>query len=323
LAPDTIEIFAPSRLHFGMFSFGHADVRQFGGVGCMIASPELRLRASAAEKFAAVGPLAGRVAAYAERVGRAWGLDEAPPARIEIVTAPGAHLGLGTGTQLALTTAAALAALAGRPIASVAELASWAGRGERSAVGSHGWRLGGLIIESGRLTREAELSPLVARHPLPEAWRFVLVRPQGLAGLSGAAERRAFAVLPPTAPELTDAMCRIALMGLAPAAIRADFSAFSEALYDYGRLAGRCFAAGRAESFASPRLAALVGKIRDLGGVGVGQSSWGPTLFVAAASQDHAEELRGAIRRAEPDDNVEISITPVSNTGARNITARR
>ena len=41
----TVLITAPSRLHFGMLSFGHAEERQFGGVGAMIDAPGLRLPA--------------------------------------------------------------------------------------------------------------------------------------------------------------------------------------------------------------------------------------------------------------------------------------
>lgn len=75
----TIEITTPSRLHFGMFSFGRADVRQFGGVGVMIDRPGVQLRIAPAAKFTATGPMQQRTAAVVDRLTSCWQL-EAPPA---------------------------------------------------------------------------------------------------------------------------------------------------------------------------------------------------------------------------------------------------
>src|SRR5215813_718317 len=102
-----VEVTAPSRLHFGMFSFGQASARQFGGVGAMVDAPGLRLRVWPAERFWAEGPLAQRVEALAARLISAGQLTRPPDCRIEVVGAPPEHIGLGTGTQLALAVVAA------------------------------------------------------------------------------------------------------------------------------------------------------------------------------------------------------------------------
>ena len=46
-----VEVVTPSRLHFGMFSFGRDEARQYGGVGMMIVRPGVRLRFSPAGVF--------------------------------------------------------------------------------------------------------------------------------------------------------------------------------------------------------------------------------------------------------------------------------
>ncbi len=46
----TIRVTTPSRLHFGMFSFGRAETRQFGGVGAMISAPGIRLTVRPAQR---------------------------------------------------------------------------------------------------------------------------------------------------------------------------------------------------------------------------------------------------------------------------------
>ena len=68
----TIEITTPSRLHFGMFSFGRTDVRQFGGVGVMIDQPGVHLRITPAVKFAAMGSMQQRTAAVVDRLSNCW-----------------------------------------------------------------------------------------------------------------------------------------------------------------------------------------------------------------------------------------------------------
>ncbi len=321
VAEATVDVAAPSRLHFGMFSFGRPGEREFGGVGAMIATPGLRLQVSLADTFIAVGPLAERMREFAARVGRAWGLPGAPPCRIEILSVPAQHVGLGTGTQLALAVAGGLCALCELPVDDPIRLARLVERGERSAIGTYGFARGGLLVEAGK-SSPAESSPggpspLVARHPLPTAWRFVLLQSRGEQGLSGDAERRAFAGLPPVPSAVTAELCRLALLGLVPAAASSDFQAFSEALYDYGHLAGSCFAANQGGPFATLRLAELVAIVRGMGVRGVGQSSWGPTLFALFPTEFAAEEFCADFRRHASAASLELTIAAPDNQGAR------
>src|SRR5690606_35977942 len=117
----TVYVQAPSRLHFGMFSFHQPGVRRFGGVGAMIERPGLRLKFSAASDFSATGPFAARIEQFARRAADAWAI-ELPRCDIETLTAPRAHVGLGSGTQIGMAVAAGLAAFVERPQQSVIKL---------------------------------------------------------------------------------------------------------------------------------------------------------------------------------------------------------
>src|SRR5438552_19216008 len=97
-----VEVTAPSRLHFGMLSFGQPHTRQFGGIGAMVSQPELQLRISPAERFEIIGPLGHRVDAVVDRYRRRQHAPSPPACRREITNAPNEHVGLGTGTQLAV-----------------------------------------------------------------------------------------------------------------------------------------------------------------------------------------------------------------------------
>lgn len=309
-----VVVHAASRLHFGLFAWGGAG-RQFGGVGVMVRQPGLSLCAEQASAAMFEGPLASRIAEFCGRWADYRGLARPPALRWRVSEAPPEHVGLGTGTQLGLAVAAALFRLCGERTTTPQELALSVGRGLRSAIGAYGFSLGGLIVEPGKLAGE-DLSPLGRRTSIPDAWRFVLVRPAIACGLHGPAERQAFAALPPVPIDVTQRLVDLATLRLAPAAERGDFTEFSSATYHYGILAGGCFTPVQGGPFNGAILASLVERIRALGVIGVGQSSWGPTLFAVLPDEANARQFaRDLVAQTEVP--LDITITAADNAGAR------
>ena len=313
--PAAVHVTAPSRLHFGMTSFGQPDVPAFGGLGAMIDTPGLRLSFMPAELFEVHGPLASRAKDFVRRICRYREMASEPACRIDVHEAPPEHCGLGVGTQLALAVTAGLVALFDWPELRTAGLLAALGRGKRSWVGIHGFSRGGLIFES-RQRVDLPVSSLLHHAALPSDWRFVLVRPAGEQGLSGLGERRAFAELPPVPVETSRKLCHLVEEQILPAVHRGDFDSFSEALFDYGYTAGMCFSAVQGGPFASKRLARLVETIRSLGIRGVGQSSWGPTLFALVPNQSAAERLVEQLSGSTGRHDLALSIAAPNNTGA-------
>ncbi len=305
-----------SRLHFGLFAFGQPGAREFGGVGVMIDAPAVQLRITPGDNLSTEGPSAETARRHAECVAQSDWFGRRPTCHIEILAMPPIHVGLGSGTQLALAVAAGLAAFFDVPAPSPAALAQALRRGRRSAVGQYGFFHGGLIVEAGK-TAEGGIAPLVSRVPLPAAWRFLLVRQAKVEGLSGEAERQAFERLPPVPPDATARMCQEALLGLVPAAMEERFDAFSQALHRYGQEAGRCFAPQQGGVYSTELAAATVGELRRLGVVGVGQSSWGPTIFAILPNQHAAEEACAALRTGPLGRDVTSQIVRVLNDPAR------
>lgn len=310
LMPAAVEVRAPSRLHFGMFSFGRVDARQFGGVGVMVEQPGLHLRLSAAAELSASGPGADRALQYARRV--AEHLQIAPRFQLEILAAPPAHVGLGSGTQLGMSIARAVLSWQGVEEPTVEQLVAACGRGKRSAIGAHGFLNGGLLIESGKL-RDEELSPLAARVAMPEEWRFVLITPRGDAGLHGAAELTAFERLPPVEPSVTEELQRLAFDELLPAANEGNFLRFRDTLEAFNNLAGVCFAAAQGGRYA-PQSQRVIDELRADGVRGYAQTSWGPTVCVICESINVAEALANEWR--EPSRNAAVQVTACAFRGA-------
>jgi len=310
-----IQVSAPSRLHFGMFSFGHAEVRKFGGVGVMIDAPRLELEISPAERLETAGESQDRVREFAKRAARAadWMAPEIP-CRIEVKNAPPDHVGLGSGTQLGLAVAMGLNAYFGGSWRAAEEFAQAVGRGRRSAIGLHGAMGGGLLIEAGKLADD-EISPLVSRIVLSADWRFVLFWPSKACGLSGEAELQAFQKLPPTNMAVTEALCREALLELAPAAIQGDFDRFSESLYRFGHTAGECFAAEQGGPYADAKIARLVADLRAAGIRGVGQSSWGPTVFAVMRNESDARSAVEQFAMSEGQGKLQTLISACDTRG--------
>ncbi|HWB12598.1 MAG TPA: hypothetical protein VG826_25455 [Pirellulales bacterium] len=316
-----VQITAPSRLHFGMLSFGQPHARQFGGAGVMISDPHLRLKISGSDRFQVIGPLGDRVercVAHLSRHATWWpsGHRDAsrPPLTITVHSAPPQHVGLGSGTQLGMALAMGLAAWFDAPPQTAASLGRAAGRGKRSAVGVHGACGGGFIVEGGKLPDE-EVSPMISRIALPDDWRFAVIVPQTGVGLSGEAEQRAFDRLPPVKPETTAALCRELLCEILPAGQAGDFDRFSEGLFRYGRLAGQCFAVEQGGAYASAEVDRLVERCRALGVKGVGQSSWGPAVFALCRNEHQAKRLVETLHATGVESQAFIS--PPDNRGTR------
>lgn len=309
----TYEVSTPARLHFGLFAFGETWERQYGGVGAMIAAERVRLHVTRdASRFGVIAEpehvqVAPRVVEFAERWARFYERS-LPPIRVRIAALPPQHAGLGVGTQLGLAVAAACQVAVGMEGVSAADWANSVGRGRRSAIGTYGFLEGGLIAERGR-TPSDRISPLDIRCDIPENWRFLLMRRPAAAGtgLSGEREQLAFRELPPVTVEVRDELVRLAHEELIPAAHTADWQRFSEALFQYGRLAGNCFAPVQGGPYNGQVVTELVEFARDIGLPGVGQSSWGPTVFALAESNEQALDKMSVVREHFPDIHVVVS----------------
>jgi beta-RFAP synthase len=307
-----IRVTAPARLHFGLLSLpAEGDdfwpdrqgtpalpVRHFGGVGLMVECPALRLQVEPSPAWSAEGPLAERALAFARRFAQAVPAGSLAPHRLIVESAPPEHCGLGSGTQLGLAVARALAAAAGLADLGPAELARRVGRGLRSALGVHGFDRAGFLVEGGKRSPD-ELAPLVARLPFPEAWRVVLAVAPGEQRVHGDREWLAFHDLlgRPNRAGAADALCRLVLLGMLPALVEHDAEAFGEALHDFNARAGEMFAAVQGGTYSSPGVAELVAFVRRQGVRGVGQSSWGPVVFAVVEDAGRADHLAIQLRR--------------------------
>jgi beta-RFAP synthase len=304
---------APARLHFGMLDLRGDLGRRFGGIGAGVREPSLLLEMEAWDTIATTGPDAERAATFARRFLQHHRISSG--ARITVHRTVPAHAGLGSGTQLALATARALAVLYDLPT-DPASLALAVGRGRRSAVGTWVFGHGGFILEGGHAPTDTRLSPLLARLTIPEQWRAVLAIPPGNPGISGDAEAAAFAALPPPPGSDVERVAHLVLMALLPALVAADLDAFGKALTEIQCINGRWFAPAQGGPFAPGETTSLVRAFNEWGATGVGQSSWGPTVYALAGDEGRARELATRARTLVGD-TTPVIITSFDDRGAR------
>jgi beta-RFAP synthase len=294
---SAIVVEAPARLHFGVLDLRGDLGRRFGGIGAAVPSPSVLLEAAPADSLSVDGPPAD--AARALEWGRRFLAHHHHKggARICLHRTIPAHAGLGSGTQLALAVARALAELYGLPT-DVTGLARAVDRGMRSAVGMWTFAHGGFVLEGGRRPGEVGVAPLLARLPMPPAWRCVIVVPQGNPGLTGDEEAAAFARLPPPDVHTVERVAHLVLMQLLPALAEADLPRFGAALTEVQEITGGWFAEAQGGVFAPGASAELVRALAKWGACGVGQSSWGPAVYGIVADAGLATTLVARARQA-------------------------
>jgi beta-ribofuranosylaminobenzene 5'-phosphate synthase len=316
---------------------------RYAGMGVMLQEPAMQIRVSANTSASANdgGGKSFNIAAsckidaasleeYERRID-AWLQQISIPARVELQLGYPFHSGLGSGTQLAclLTIAGSLIGIQPSlenvgsqwtPVSLLCDhinpnrLASMSGRGLRSAIGLQGFLSGGLILDSGYSAHESDYRSVAVRVcRVPEAWQFVLIRGIDNSSITGRLESemiRRLAVVPN--PH------RSRMMQLAQQASEfagnAEFEAFCEAMEEYMNYGGDMFAPVQGGRYNGAVCSQAVALASQLGLRGVGQSSWGPTVFGLSPNVEHANEIAKKI--AQQGANWQVQVSSAAQQGA-------
>ena len=315
---ETVFVEAAARLHFGLLDLRGNLGRKFGGIGAAAPAPTLLVSASPAEALEVTGHDAERAADFARRFLDYHNVDGRTGARLCVHRVLPAHAGLGSGTQLALAVARALAELHGFAT-EAPDLARAVGRAQRSAIGTWTFAGGGLVVEGGRRATNHAIAPLVARLPFPPTWRCVVAVPHAPPAISGSAEAAAFARLSPPSERDVSRVAHLVLMALLPALAEGDLAGFGEALTGIQTVTGRWFAEAQGGTFAPGPSEELVRRMTEWGASGVGQSSWGPAVYGIVEGEDAALKLAERVRAALSASGIggDIFSGPFRREGAR------
>lgn len=304
---------APARLHMGFIDMSGALGRHFGSIGVALNEISTRLTLQQAGQLTVTGCVVERAKTCTQQLCQALGVSDGLALHIE--TAIPEHVGLGSGTQLALAIGSALNAFYDLGL-SVREVARLADRGRRSGIGIGVFEQGGLVVDGGR-GEHTVTPPMIAHMAVPEQWRFVLAFDRRGQGLHGKQEVSAFKALPPFPQAQAEKLCYLLLMQALPAIAEQDIQRFGEVITQLQTAVGEHFASVQGGVFTSQDVADAMHWLQQQGAVAIGQTSWGPTGFCAVDGPERAEQLLEALNaRYQNNPNLTFRVVSARNSRA-------
>jgi beta-ribofuranosylaminobenzene 5'-phosphate synthase len=292
-----VTIHATARLHLGFIDLHGGLGRIYGSLGVSLEHPEWVLKFRRIQKGLNIsGEQPFRVKSLATQLVETLGYIKG----LEIIVQESIpeHVGLGSGTQLALAMGTGITILHDVQMQPYT-IASLLNRGTVSGVGTATFTEGGFVIDGGKSTLDNDtkdsVPPLLVSYEVPNDWYFVIAIPKIAEGLSGEREQRAFVTLPSAKPKQAQLTSRLVLMKLLPALVENDIEGFGEALTQIQKLVGDAFATAQGGRFASTEVTDCVNAMLDAGALGAGQSSWGPACYGLIRGEKAASKIQRAV----------------------------
>lgn len=313
----TITVKTPARLHLGLLDMNGGLGRLYGSIGLAIERPNVELEAEASDRLDISGTDTERAANFARRFLDHYSFSGG--ARLNLKSSIPAHIGLGSGTQLALAIGAALAGLGGLKL-NIREIAGAMDRGIHSGIGIAIFEHGGFILDGGHSISGSRrrIPPLLFQASFPQDWYFIVAVPEGESGLSDERETQAFQNFPPAPQALVEKICRLLVMKMLPGLVEKDITGFGQALTEIQRLVGECFAAVQGGPFAHALSAQLIARMLEKGASGAGQTSWGPAVYALVEGKEKSLAMEKEVKSfLDNNDGGQVFIAGADNRGAR------
>lgn len=315
---DMIRVVSPSRLHLTLIDLNAELGRVDGGAGITLESPGLEISATEADTIEVIGSplLAGRMQKAAQAL-----LPTGKGIKLQINDSLPDHVGLGSGTQAALSTAVAVDRIYGLG-KSVRELAVAVGRGGTSGIGVAAFENGGFILDGGHKFKDkGAFSPSSASHVPPGPvlfrrdfpdWPIVLVIPNGK-GAHDAEEVDLFKKFCPIPLAEVQEVCHVILMQMLPALVEEDLENFGKAI-NHIQTVG--FKRREVELQSQPVLD-IMNYMRDNGASGSGVSSFGPVVYGIVGNVTEGKKLQQETQRMLDESlGGRVLLTKARNRGA-------
>lgn len=293
-----IKVVTPSRLHLTLIDLNAEIGRVDGGAGITLEYPGLEISATEADNIEIIGNflLAGKIKKAVQAL-----LPTGKGIKLLIKDSLPDHVGLGSGTQAALSAAVAVNRIYGLE-KSIRELAVAVGRGGTSGIGVAAFEDGGFILDGGhKFKNKGSFSPSSASHVPPgpvlfrrnfPEWPIVLVIPQGK-GAHDTEEVDIFKKYCPIPLAEVQEISHVILMQMLPALIEEDLESFGKAI-NHIQTVG--FKKREVELQSQPVLD-IMNYMRDNGAHGAGISSFGPVIYGIVGSIEEGKRLQQETQR--------------------------
>ena len=263
--------------------------RIYASIGVAIDRPNIVLNATYASELDISGSRAERTRKFAEAILDYYGVEAG--VKIDVTSDIPEHSGFGSGTQLALAVGTALSELFYLDL-HPDEIALKLNRSQRSGIGTYAFMHGGFIVDGGHRTEKRDgVPPLIFRFDIPQDWRFVIGQPQIPQKWSGEVENKTFQELKLPSRDLGGCISRVLLLQMIPALLEKDILTFGAAMTSIDRMFGEYWSESQGGVYSHPVIQSCVEFLLENGARGVGQSSWGPTLYGIVEGESEAQNV--------------------------------
>ena len=287
---------SPSRLHLGLIDMNGSYGRLDGGIGLTIENPNFLLYSETAEKGITIEfnddfefnknikeECFKKINSSAQKVMDYYNVDEGFYFRVDSAYLP--HSGLGSGTQIALSTGKLITESIGQE-ANGYTLGKITGRGGTSGIGVFAFDYGGFIVDGGHSIKEkssflpssaSKASPpqLFGRYEFPDEWGVLLVILKSDVSVNGQKEVNIFQEYCPIDRSEVELYSHLIFMNMIPFLIEKDLPCFGNIINKIQTIGFKNIEV----SLQSDNIKKLMSKLREIGAYAVGMSSFGPTVY--------------------------------------------
>ncbi len=326
-----VTIKTTARLHMGFYDLSNSAGISYGGLGLSINAPCTQIQINKYHKREIIDNSHANLAEKTDNLINAWNtnfcvnsqnqqsqntVNITQNIKVIISQAIPCHVGLGSGTQLALAIGQGLNLLLDKNL-SLAQIAQSASRGKRSGIGIGAFVQGGFLVDAGKAISNqanAERVPEIhSRLNFPNDWRILLIKDAAHIGVHGTLERQAFQQL----PAVKHSLKFMVMNKLLPALQSSDLQTFGNCMQELQMYNGDFFAPFQGGRFASQDVAIVLAWLQQNGAPCVGQSSWGPTGFAIVKNAQLAQQLLVKAQLAFAGKlNISFSVVSGNNSGA-------
>lgn len=319
---------SPSRLHMSLIDLSGAYGRIDGGIGLTLEDPNFVLFGEPAEKGIQIDfsdkitdkniieECTIKINDAANRIMDYYNVENGFYFKVKESYMP--HSGLGSGTQIGLSTAKIISEYSGNPTDSL-KLSTIIGRGGTSGIGTFAFDNGGFIIDAGRSMKEknsflpssaSNVHPplLLANYDFPEDWEVLIVILNSADAISGNREVNIFQDYCPLPKNEVMEVSHLIFMNIVPFLLEGNLPAFGKGIDKIQRLGFKKVEV----DLQTDKVKNLMNRMRELGAYGVGMSSFGPTVytFFDKTNRHIVDEIRDYVG----DDGI-VFTTKAQNSG--------
>ena len=220
---------SPARIHLGFLDISESSQRQFGSLGLTISKFKNEIIIENSEKFqiyCSDKTVKKQISNILKVFRKSQKL---VPCKITVKSFIPRHVGLGSGTQMALSAGYLISEFNNIKI-DLDDISKITGRGKRSGIGIQSFKTGGFIIDAGKKKASNEIPLTIFEKPWPQNWKLILIFDGGLQGIHGQNEINKFKNLSDLKKKISHANTYTVLMKIIPSILEIDFKSFVEGI---------------------------------------------------------------------------------------------